>query len=416
MKNDRIEQESWYAPLKQSGKQAKPQKRKYNTAWRAAGIICILLVLIVASSLAFSKSNDSSAPPMADGEMPEDWRDFFKYYYQDPEDDKTEIFMQTTEYEGSFTLTSEEPDGEELSLQELYKDCADPIVAIMGSFDKDDMYSWGTGVILSEDGLILTNAHVLDGCVSASVIMADDSEYEARLVGVDDLSDLAVLKINASGLPAAHFGDSTKLSVGDKVAAIGNPLNIAFRQTMTDGIISSIERGVDVNGRSTTLLQTNTAINQGSSGGALFNMYGQVIGITNMKMVSAYGYIEGMGFAIPTSTVLPVVNALLRDGEVRGRTSIGIMAGNIAKEAAEYYELPEGVYVSGVMPNSDAERKGIQEGDIILAIDSVEVKTSQEVLDMKEGHKVGDTMTFTIWRDGKVFDVEIELVDTNDLS
>lgn len=415
MNNDRVGQESWYAPLKQSGKQTEPKRKRNKTVWWSIGIICLLLALIVGSSLAFSKK-DGGAPPMADGELPDDWRDFFDNYYSDPEDEETEIVLETTEYEGSFTLTPEEADGEELSLQELYRDCVDSIVAITGSFEDESMYSWGTGVILSEDGLILTNAHVLDECVGVSVMLSDDSEYEARLIGADVLTDLAVLKINASGLPTAHFGDSAKLSVGDKVAAIGNPLGIAFRLTMTDGIISSIERGVNVNGRSVTLLQTNTAINQGSSGGALFNMYGQVIGITNMKMVSTYSYIEGICFAIPTATVLPVVNALIEDGEVRGRTSIGIMAGEIPKEAAERYELPEGVYVAGVTPNSDAERKGIREGDIILAIDSVEVKTSQEVLDMKEGHKVGDTMTFTIWRDGEVFDVEIELMDTNDLS
>lgn len=416
MNYDRNGQESWYAPLKQSEMPTKPKAKRNKTVWWIVGIVCLLLALIVGSSLAFSKSGGSGTPQTADGELPEDWRDFFDDYYSTPEDEETEISMQTTEYEGSFTLTSEEPQAEELSLQELYKDCAESIVAISGSFEDKSLYSWGTGIVLTEDGLILTNAHVLDECIGVSVILSDDSEYEARLIGADVLSDIAVLKINASGLSAAHFGDSAKLNVGDKVAAIGNPLGADFRQTMTDGIISSIERGMNVNGRSVTLLQTNTAINQGSSGGALFNMYGQVIGITNMKMVSSYSYIEGICFAIPTSTVLPVVNALIRDGEVTGRTSIGIVAGGIPKEAAEHYELPEGVYVAEVMPNSDAERKGIREGDIILAINSVEIKTSQQVVDMKEGLKVGDSMTFTIWRDGEIFDVEIELVDTNDLS
>lgn len=415
MNNDRNGQESWYAPLRQSEKPAKPEKKRNRTVWWIAGIVC-LLALIVGSSLAFAKSGGSDTPRSEDGELPEDWRDFFDDYYTAPEDEETEISMQTTEYEGSFTLTTEETQEEEMSLQGLYKECSESIVAISGSFEDENLYSWGTGIVLTEDGLILTNAHVLDECIGAKVILSDDSEYEARLIGADVLSDIAVLKINASGLPAARFGDSAKLSVGDRVAAIGNPLGIEFRQTMTDGIISSIERGMNVNGRSVTLLQTNTAINQGSSGGALFNMYGQVIGITNMKMVSTYSYIEGICFAIPTSTVLPVVNALIEDGEVRGRTSIGIMAGGIPKEAAEHYALPEGVYISEVMPNSDAERKGLKEGDIILAIDSVEIKTSQQVVDMKEGLKVGDTMTFTIWRDGEVFDVEIELVDSNDLA
>ncbi len=416
MNHNKDGQESWYAPLKQSEEPTRPKGKRNKTVWWVVGGVCLLLALIVGSSLAFAKSGGGDAPQIADGGMPDDWRDFFDNYYSSPEDEETEISMQTTEYEGSFTLTTAETQTEELSLQELYKACSESIVAISGSFEDETIYSWGTGIVLTEDGLILTNAHVLDECIGVKVILSDDSEYEARLIGADVLSDIAVLKINASGLPAARFGDSAKLNVGDRVAAIGNPLGIDFRQTMTDGIISSIERGMNVNGRSVTLLQTNTAINEGSSGGALFNMYGQVIGITNMKMVSSYSYIEGICFAIPTSTVLPVVNALIEDGEVRGRTSIGIMAGGIPEEAAEHYELPEGVYISEVMPNSDAERKGIREGDIILAIDSVEIKTSQQVVDMKEGRKVGDTMTFTIWRDGEVFDVEIELVDTNDLS
>ena len=142
-------------------------------------------------------------------------------------------------------------------------------------------------MILSEDGLILTNTHVIDGCDTAKVELFDKTEYDARLVGADTISDIAVLKIDADGLTAASFGESKDLAVGDKVAAIGNPLGEAFRMTLTDGIISAIERGVSYKGRSMTLLQTNTAINEGNSGGALFNMYGQVIGITNMKMMSS---------------------------------------------------------------------------------------------------------------------------------
>ena len=195
--------------------------------------------------------------------------------------------------------------------------------------DGQSGYNWGTGVILSADGLILTNTHVIEGCDSAKVTLFDDREFEAKLIGADTISDIAVLKIEAAGLPAAEFGESGSLVVGDPVAAIGNPLGETFRSTLTDGIISAIERGISYKGRTMTLLQTNTALNEGNSGGALFNMYGQVVGITNMKMMSSYSSIEGIGFAIPSATVREVVNSIVRFGEVRGRPSIGITVGAI---------------------------------------------------------------------------------------
>ena len=169
------------------------------------------------------------------------------------------------------------------------------------------------------------------------------------------------------------------------------------------------------NGHSMNLLQTNTAINEGNSGGALFNMYGQVIGITNMKMMSAYSSIEGIGFAIPSATVKSVVDSLVENGEFRGRTSIGITLGTVPQTAAEHYDLPEGLYVSDVQKGTDAEAQGIKPGDIITAVNNIEVTTTQEVLEIKDKYKVGDSLTFSIWRDGTEFDVDVRLMDTNDV-
>ena len=199
-------------------------------------------------------------------------------------------------------------------------------------------YNWGSGVIIRSDGLVLTNTHVLEDCDQAVVTLVDGTEYEAKLIGADTVSDIALLLIDAHGLPTAALGESSNLRVGDRVAAIGNPLGEDFRNTLTDGIISAIERGMNYHGRSMTLLQTNTAINEGNSGGALFNLYGQVIGITNMKMMSSYSSIEGIGFAIPSVTVCNVVNALLRDGEVKGRPAIGITVGAIPENAKTKYD------------------------------------------------------------------------------
>jgi len=288
-------------------------------------------------------------------------------------------------------------------------------VAITGYTDSKLGYSWGSGVIISSDGLILTNTHIVDGCDSATVTLYDDSSYEAELVGADSISDLAVLKIDAAALPAAVFGESSSLKVGERVAAIGNPLGESFRMTLTDGIISAIERGLNYNGHSMTLLQTNAAINEGNSGGALFNMYGQVIGITNMKMMSSYSSIEGMGFAIPSSTARAVVDSLVEHGKVVGRPSIGITVGSIPDNAMSEYDIPSGLYVSSVQEKSDAAAKGIKTGDIVTAVNGVAVSTTDEVTAIKNEMKVGDIMNITIWRDGESFDVPVELIDTNDI-
>ena len=387
-----------------------------------------MLVLLVGSSLLFANTGGSSVSfswnsngksgSWSSGnnqEMPDSKEKFFESFYQSTDTDSAVINIPTVEADTSYTLELNEPGEAELDLKTLYEQCAPSIVAIYGYVDGQTGYYWGTGVILSEDGLILTNTHVIDGCDTAKVELFDKTEYDARLVGADTISDIAVLKIDADGLTAASFGESKDLAVGDKVAAIGNPLGEAFRMTLTDGIISAIERGVSYKGRSMTLLQTNTAINEGNSGGALFNMYGQVIGITNMKMMSSYSSIEGIGFAIPSSTVQGVVNSLIRDGEVRGRPSIGITVGGIPASAKEKYGLPDGLYVSGVQENSDAAKQGIKVGDIITEVNFQPVTTTDEISDIKNTLEVGDAMIFKLWRDGETFEVSVMLMDTNDL-
>ena len=289
------------------------------------------------------------------------------------------------------------------------------IVAIAGYQEDIVGYNWGTGIVLSEDGLILTNTHVIDQCDRADVIFDDDIKYTAELIGADSTSDIALLKVDASGLKAATFGDSVFLNIGDNVAAIGNPLGDSFTRTLTDGIISAIDRDVMHDGHKMTLLQTNTALNEGNSGGALFNMYGQVGGITNMKMVSASSGIEGIGFAIPSSTVKAVISALLADGEVKGRPSIGITVGEIPEEALKKYSLPVGLYVASVSKESDAWKKGLREGDIILEAEDIPVRKTSELNDLKNKLQVGDLINLKFWRDGKELQLSIKLMDTNEV-
>ena len=205
--------------------------------------------------------------------------------------------------------------------------------------------SLGTGVVMSEDGYIITNSHVIEGCGAVDVVLQDERVFQALLVGQDAQSDLAVLKIACAGLTPAQFGDSTLLEVGDAVAAIGNPLGEELRGTMTDGIISAINRDVNVDGYTMVLLQTTAALNSGNSGGALINDRGQVVGITNLKMRAYDNTVEGLGFAIPTTTVKTVVDALIAHGRVEGRPTIGITGYTVTEELAEEYGCPRGVAV-----------------------------------------------------------------------
>lgn len=403
--------ESWYTPLKRE-QPKKASRRRKKTAWRVAAVALLVLVLILGTSLAFSGSE--SEKNYSESNMPEDWENFFQDYFADAETVSVTTNIPRAALEPDFRLELAAP-GEELSLQQLYELCADSIVAITGTVEDGSGYYWGTGVIASPQGLIVTNAHIIDGCDSAKVTLYNDESYEAKLVGVDGISDLALLKIEAEGLPAASFGDISSIAVGDEVAAIGNPLGEDFRSTLTNGIISAIDRGLNYNGRTMSLLQTNTAINQGNSGGALFNMYGQVVGITNMKMMSYYSSIEGIGFAIPSTTVKTVVDALAAKGEVRGRPSIGITVGAIPEDVSSHYDIPAGLYVSGVQDKSDAQLKGVQVGDILTAVNGQPVSSTEEVAAIKDSMSVGDTLVLSLWRDGESLEVEIELMDTNDL-
>lgn len=411
---------SWYAPLHEEAEPEKGKQKKKKKAWpRIAGACFVMIALIVATSLAFSNKDEPQLTQDFDlpdiDEMPENYEDFFSSYFQTVTADTAAIDVERTKYSESFSVELQAAAGEALGLSELYERCAPSVVAICGYKDGKLGFNWGSGFIVSEDGLIVTNTHIIEGCSRATVTLSDDTVFEAKLVGADSISDVALLKIETSGLSPAEFGDSEALTVGENVAAIGNPLGEEFRFTLTNGIVSAIQRDVNYNGHVTSRIQTNTAINEGNSGGPLFNMYGQVVGITNMKMMSMYSSIEGIGFAIPSATVRSVVSEFILHGEVRGRPSLGVTVGAIPKEAADEYDLPQGLYVSGVQDNSDAKAKGIMTGDIILAVNGETVTKTDDVARIKNALSVGDSMTLTVWRDGQTLDITIVLMDTNDI-
>lgn len=417
MNNNWYELGDWYEPLeKHTNKKIKGSK---NKTVRTVGLI--VLILAILSSLAFTTLNNISFSISANGKeyssedkLPETFEEYADDFYTTVQSDKVNIGIEVADKQ-DFTLELKESVDQELSLNELYDKCANSIVAIKAFDDSNAGFHWGTGVAISKDGLIITNSHVIEGTISATVITYDDVEYNAKLVGADSISDIAVLKIEVSDLAAAEFGDSSKLDVGDKVVAIGNPLGATFRMTMTDGIVSAINRGVNYNGHELTLLQTNAALNEGNSGGALFNIYGQVVGITNMKMMSSYSSIEGIGFAIPSVTVKSMVDSIIADGEILGRPSIGITVGAIPQNVASAYDMPNGLYVVKVEEGSDAQKKGIVEGDVVTKVNGIEVSLTSDVNLIKDSLSVGDIITFTIWRNGELSDIEVELMDTKEI-
>ena len=401
---------NWYEPLK--------KKNKKKTR-RIIGISIIGLVVISALASILLPNRTVSKPDIQQGSQeifPSDKNEFFDNFYTSTTTDSANIEIEEVDSRPDFVLESTIKPEEVLDLSKVYEKCAGSIVGIKGyTVNSSTAYSWGTGIIISQDGLIMTNTHIIEDCVSAKVVLFNDKEYDAKLVGADSISDIAILKIDAYGLVPAEFGDSSELVVGESCAAIGNPLGDNFSLTLTDGIISAIDRGINYKGYSMTLIQTNTALNEGNSGGALFNMYGQVIGITNMKMMSTYVSIEGIGFAIPSNTCVSIANELINNGKVTGRSSIGITVGTVPDEAMRVYNLPSGLYVSDVVENSDAAKKGIQIGDVIVAVNGTPCTTTNEVNEIKQTLSVGDFITLTIYRDGETFDVDVMLMDTTDL-
>ena len=312
--------------------------------------------------------------------------------------------------DGTTLTLADRPETEPLSLQEIYRQVSPSVVSITAALPLG--VSQGTGVVMTADGYIITNAHVIEGAFRADVSLEDGRSFEARLVGSDETTDLAVLKVEADDLTPAVFGDSDQMVVGDTVVAIGNPMGEQLRGTMTDGILSAINRDMVVDGETMSLLQTTAALNTGNSGGALINDQGQVIGITNMKLVSTVydNTLEGLGFAIPTTTVKPVVDALIQSGYVTGRPTLGVTVRALYGWEKEDRDVDHGVLVVEVSAGSDADGK-LHTDDILLAANGAELNTSDDLLTLRDGLSVGDAIQFQVDRAGERLEVSVELVE-----
>lgn len=266
----------------------------------------------------------------------------------------------------------------------------------------------GSGVIISEDGYIITNAHVISGASQIKVRTSDKTEYEAELIGSDSKSDIAVLKVEATGLTPAVVGNSDNLVVGEFTLAVGNPMG-TLGGTVTNGIISALNRDITVQGQTMNLLQTNAAVSPGNSGGGLFNEKGELIGIVNAK--SAEEGAEGLGFAIPVNTAMEVAQSLIDNGYVTGRPALGIQVLAVSdwQMMVQYGVSQPGVYIIDVTEGSCADKAGLKAGDLFVSIDGNSVTGTVDVTGALDSHAVGDTLEIQVAREGKVVQVSVVL-------
>lgn len=303
----------------------------------------------------------------------------------------------------------------QLSIEEIAAKAADSVVEITtesvttGEFLQQSITQGaGSGVIISTDGYILTNYHVIEGASTITVTLRNGNSYPATLVGVDDNLDVALLKIEETNLSPATFGDSSSLKVGETAVAIGNPLG-QLGGTVTNGIISALDRDITIDGKTKKLLQTNAAINPGNSGGGLFNDKGQLIGLVVAK--SSGEEIEGLGFAIPINDVVNILDDLKQYGYVKGRISLGVSLLDISSQqmALMYRVGQTGCYIYSTVDGSAAAKAGLRSGDCITAINGTEVSTSEDVKTILDTCSVGDTIQMTILRNGESATVSVTL-------
>ena len=293
-----------------------------------------------------------------------------------------------------------------------------PSVVSVHIYEQDSLApsSMGSGVVLTQDGYIITNAHVVEGASGINVLFADGTEMDARIIGVDEKTDLAVIKVAGEGLVPAEFGDSGALAVGERAVAIGNAAG-QFDGTVTQGVISGLDREVTVTvgGRDVTmsLIQTDAAINPGNSGGALVNRFGQVVGINSARMNSAF--FEGICFAIPTRTAQPVVENLIAYGYVRDRGVLGVTVIALTGVNGPPNGLPaQGLYISEIAANSDLVRSDVTVGDIILEADGQVMETAADLSAVVQSHKLGETVHLKVQKygSGSVIEVDAALVES----
>lgn len=382
-----------------------PEKRSRKGLWSFLIAAGVLVLAVVAATVVASLRGGGAVPPVDGGTG--DGGDASSIVNISGAEKTT---IPRIQGEAGVSLVCTAPAGEKLSIQDMYEKVNPSTVLVVA--DKGEQASIGTGVIMTADGYIITNAHVISGGKDCWIALDTGYTYDAKLVGYSKERELAVLKaVDAADLPAASFGDSDLCRVGDTVYAIGNPLGVELRGTLTDGIISAINRDVQVDGRVMTLLQTTAALNNGNSGGPLINEYGQVVGINTLKM-SGNGSemeatVEGLGFAVPISDACFVVNDIIANGRFRGVPVLGVMVIESTDNGGQ-------VSVYTVSEGGGAEEAGLLPGDVLLRADGQTLHSIHDLMAVRRTHLVGDTMTLTVLRDGQTFDADVPLYASED--
>ena len=413
---------SWYIPQEPQGREvvsyyvqrdpmpqnvwqqaAKKEKRRSRLwLWISLAVLAVTVAAVVLAAILGGSSGSGQHRPLpdGDGDNPSSIVDIFG--------NKTTTIPKIQGDPG-VRLACRDPQGQPLTAQEVYAKVNPSVVTVVS--EQSEGASIGTGVIMTSDGYIITNAHVISGGKSCWVALDTGVTYEVNLVGFDEEEDLAVLKADPQNpLPAAEFGNSDLVQVGDTAYAIGNPLGVELRGTMTNGIISAVNRAVEMDGKTMTLLQTSAALNNGNSGGPLFNEYGEVVGIVSAKYSSyASQSVEGLGFAIPINDVAAMIQDIMTNGYVSNKAYLGITPGTMNEQmAAQYrYDVTKGVFIYSVEEGSAADKAGLKMGDVIMKIDGTDVDSYQELVALKKKYSAGDESTFTIYRGGQQQEVAV---------
>ena len=374
----------------------RPRRRKR----RFSLPICMGLAALLISLVAISAVMESLWPVQL---LPSDDGDYSYHQDYDQEElDTTPPSIPRAATGAGVTVELRPDTGETLTYTQIYDKNLPSMVSIQAEDAKS--YSTGTGVVLTSDGYIITNAHVVAGADKVQVVCSDNRVLDAALVGFDANEDLAVLKVEATDLTPAEFGDSFALRCGDPVAAIGDPLG--YRSTITDGIVSALDRDVDVDGVSMVLIQTSAAINMGNSGGALINQYGQVVGITTVKIVTDDGSAEALGFAIPSRRVKYVADTLIAGKQVRR----GIFGFTVLTRTAQ----GGGLTLDSVDKASDAYAQGLRAGDVLIAANGQSLNAVEDLVRLKQSLGAGDAVSLTYVRDGQSYTASVALIDPDD--
>lgn len=412
---------SWYIPQEPQGREvvsyyvqrdpmpqnvwqqaAKKEKRRSRLwLWISLAVLAVTVAAVVLAAILGGSSGSGQHRPLpdGDGDNPSSIVDIFG---------SKATTIPKIQGDPGVRLACRDPQGQPLTAQEVYAKVNPSVVTVVS--EQSEGASIGTGVIMTSDGYIITNAHVISGGKSCWVALDTGVTYEVNLVGFDEEEDLAVLKADPQNpLPAAEFGNSDLVQVGDTAYAIGNPLGVELRGTMTNGIISAVNRAVEVDGKTMTLLQTSAALNNGNSGGPLINEYGQVIGVNTLKMSGSgnaeEATVEGLGFALPSSSFCFVVNDLIANGQFRGIPVLGITVMNSDDGRVVVYTVSDGY---------GAAEMGIRPDDVLLRADGQALGSIDDLMAVRRTHLVGDTITLTVLRDGQTFDVDVPLYASAD--